>query len=238
MTILNERKSRFHWSATAMVAACLACPGLAPAATEVKAGEGEHPAHAAAAASLHEAAHFSPAVREVVKLVEAQVTPEVIRGYIENCPYGFHLSANEIVALKESGMTSEVLVTMLQHRGPAREQPAAPAPVRVESPAPVVAMEAPVAPAQPAVTYVYDNPALSYPYGYPSYSYGWYNNVGYPYVWLYGGGYPYRSWNGYSHYYHRGGYPVHGFVRSSGSGYSFGGHGAVGHSGGHGSGRR
>jgi len=75
-----------------------------------------------------EAGSPSPAAAEVMKLSNARVGEDVIRAYVKNCQAPFHLSANAILRLKEAGVTSPVIATMLTHDSDLRQQNPSPPP--------------------------------------------------------------------------------------------------------------
>jgi hypothetical protein len=175
-----------------VLAVLLAGAGRAPATNKTAAaanGRGAalaaEPARGALGAST---TRFSPGVDEVLRLVDANASPEVIKAYVQDSRSAYHLSASEIVALKDRGVTSDVLVALLQHGRELRAQnpPVAPAaPVLGANPeaAPLVDPQAYAATPPPGAD-AYDYPAAdyTYPYAYPSgYSYWWYN---YSYPWL------------------------------------------------------
>src|ERR1043165_2835302 len=57
---------------------------------------------------------LSPAAGEVTKLVQAGVDSNVILAYVTNSPNTFRLEADEIVYLKDLGMSPEVVTAMIQ----------------------------------------------------------------------------------------------------------------------------
>jgi hypothetical protein len=156
------------------LAAAIALPLLSGYA---QAPEAQAPATAAVAATL------SPNVAEVVKLAESGSSDEVMLAYIQNSPSTFDLTADQILYLRDIGLSSPVIAAMLNRDSMLRGQPQPPtqpmyppatqpavAPPPVPAPAPVP-VEAPpvVAPAPvyvstppPDVTYFYSDLA---PYG-------------------------------------------------------------------------
>jgi hypothetical protein len=88
-------------------------------------------------------ASLSPGAAEVVKLATSGVGDEVVLAYITNSQALFDLSANDVLYLKDLGLSPEVTTAMLNHDSMLRSQapPTAPAPA---APAP-----APAAPAAP-----------------------------------------------------------------------------------------
>jgi hypothetical protein len=53
--------------------------------------------------------------REIQKLVEAGVDERVITSYVTNCAGLFNLTADQIICLKNAGVSSQLLSVMLQH---------------------------------------------------------------------------------------------------------------------------
>jgi hypothetical protein len=66
-------------------------------------------------------ANLSPGLQEVVKLSKAQMGDEVIISYIKKSGSAFHLTADDILALKEQGVSQPVISALLQaeQAGPA-----------------------------------------------------------------------------------------------------------------------
>jgi len=156
---------------------------------------------------------YSGSIPDVVTLAKSGVDESVVVSFIKNSPGPFQPGADEIIRLRDAGLTSREISAMLERGGEVRAQAvaAAPAypgynyaqgPMPTAGPAPVI-----TAPpdayadsdysAQPASSVVY----VGGDYGYPYYG-GYY---GYPYF------YPYACWyNGcyYPHgcYFPRGGF--------------------------------
>jgi len=129
-------------------------------------------------------ANLSPGAAEVVRLAGSGVGDDVVVAYIQNSQTPFNLTADNVLYLKDIGLSPQVTSAMLSHDGnirgqaqpsapaaqaPALQPPAAPmapaptAPPPAYAPAPVAA---PVAVAAPAPTYVTAAPAdVSYFYG-------------------------------------------------------------------------
>ena len=78
----------------------------------------------------------SPVVADVLRLSQAKVDDNIIIGFIHNSP-GAHLTASEIIDLRAQGLSSDVLVALLN------SQPGSPAAAMAQ------AEPAPAAPAQP-----------------------------------------------------------------------------------------
>jgi hypothetical protein len=90
---------------------------------------------------------LSPEVQEVLKLTKAQMGDDVIVSYITNSGTAFHLTADDMVSLKEQGVSQPVIAAMLQSKAAVPvPQPAppvianpGPAPAPIVNPAPVPA---------------------------------------------------------------------------------------------------
>src|SRR5260370_482829 len=130
----------------------------------------------------------SPSAAEVVRLAEAGTSDDVMLAYIQNSTSTFDLSADQILYLRDIGLSSPVITAMFSRDNALRTQPQSstydqklypatapppPAPAVVTAPAPEPApattpavVEAPapvyVTSPPPEVSYFYDN--LS-PYG-------------------------------------------------------------------------
>jgi len=166
-------------------------------------------------------------VEDVLKLSRAQVGDDIVVNYIRNTGTIYALSPQDIVYLRNQGVSDRVINAMIEQGKvvTAENPPSAQAPAIPDAPqapnTPVAPDYAQVAPVYtepqttaPAST-VYVTPPPPYTYAYPDYGYYGY----YPYY--YGG--PFFSF-GYG-YYGRGGYYGHDY----GHGGGYGG----GHSGGH-----
>lgn len=154
----------------------------------------------------------SPAVSDVVKMVDAKVDPTVIKAFVQNATTTFNPSANDLIALKNHGVPDEILTAMLERGAQVRTQIAqalqkAPA----ATPSYTAPPMAPPVAAEPAPTYA-SYPADYAPYS--DYSYGYPAAYSYPYSYGYGYSYPY-----YSSYWPYYGYPYCGYY-----GHSYCGH--------------
>ena len=133
-------------------------------------------------------ANFAPAANEVIRLSEAGTTEDVIVAYVQRSTTPFNLSADQIVYLKDIGLSSAVITAMLNRDHDLQSQgqvynydqrlyppanPAAVAPQPISPPPPETAPATPppavetpppvyVSSPPPEVTYFYDD--LS-PYG-------------------------------------------------------------------------
>ena len=150
-------------------------------------------------------------VSQIQQLAQAKVGDATIIAYIKNSGNSYALNADQIIYLRQQGISDSVVTTMLSQPRPgvAVANPNAPAPPPMAS----TDYSGQVSTATPPpVAYVQTVPDTTYyyqPYYYPDY--GWYPPVSFSFGW--GGGYYGGGWRG-------GGY---------GGGYGGGGHGGVGH---------
>jgi hypothetical protein len=185
---------------------------------------------------------LSPAMKDILKLFDAKVSPGVVKAYIANYPYAYNANADQIIFLKERGVPSDVIEAMVQHRPqmaaapPQASRPGAngqgqPAPAYSQAPAPTIAPTYTYSPAYdtytpPSTVHVIPyTSAYNYYWGY-GYAYPWYASYSYwpyynwgcrPYYGRYGGYYGGRGW--YHHYPRYGhGYWGQGYGRGAGYG--------------------
>jgi hypothetical protein len=91
------------------------------------------------------ATSLSPALQEVVKLSKAQMGDDVIIGFIKKSGTAYQISAEDILSLKEQGVSQPVISALLQ------AQPAAPTPVAPQpAPPPPVPSPQSAAPLTPS----------------------------------------------------------------------------------------
>src|SRR5882672_4412034 len=99
-------------------------------------------------ASPSAAVEVSPGAAEVVRLAESGVGDDVVLAFIQNSTSTFNLSADQILYLKDLGISSPVITAMLGHDGAVKNQlPQEPPSV----PPPSAPVEAPLT---PPATYV------------------------------------------------------------------------------------
>ena len=141
-------------------------------------------------------APFSTGLAEMLKLLDAGTDVGVIKAYIQNSAVAYQPTADEIIALHQRGVPSDIMAAMIQRGGQVRAeaasaQPVAPAPAAPSAPAPSSLTQGTVPPlgtqppqatpppqetsgtvvSQPApasTTYVYAAPPVypAYPYNY------------------------------------------------------------------------
>jgi hypothetical protein len=203
------------------------------------------------AAASQPAPQLSYGVPQVLQLEQAKISDGVIVSYIQNSGTIYSLKADEIVYLKQQGVSDNVLNAMLNQRGrlTGSSEPAA------TTASPTAASTQTYAPAAPAPAVVYEqqtaSPSTVYvipdtqTYQYDTYYYSGYPYYSYPYYGGYYYGWPAVSlsfgWGGYyGGGYHGGGGGFHdggGGLRGGGGGGLRGGGGGGGLRGG-GGGRR
>jgi hypothetical protein len=191
-------------------------------------------------------ATFPYSIQGVVKMVDGGVGNDVVKTFIENSQSAYRPTVDEIIALKNRGVSQDLIVAMLKRDAELKAQTAqavAASQAGVYSPAPTAGSPAVAAP-------VYDYGAQNVPVyssagysSYPVYVYDSYPNYGYwggvGYVWPYYYRYPYcnyyrsypRYYPQYSGGFHGGFHGAGGFHGSFNGGF----HGGVsfqGHSGG------
>ena len=113
-------------------------------------------------------AQVSANVAEVLKLARAQVNDDVIVAFVGNSKSTYSLGANDIVYLRQQGMSDRVISAMLDHHVQVAEvRPVSAPAVQSSSPAPAPAPKTAttyVAPAYVAAPPAYVYPAPAYPY--------------------------------------------------------------------------
>lgn len=180
---------------------------------------------APAPAAVSKPSHLSFAASEVLKLSRAKVGDDTIVAFVKQSSSAYDLSAEDIVYLRDQGVTDRVVSTMLTVRssgGSTAELASAPAPAPTPSAQPAASVApgqtvypggaAPAATTtttvvQPAVTYVQPSPTVVYTSPVVTEYYGG------PYY--YGYGYPYYGWRpgisvslGFGGRFHGGGWHV------------------------------
>jgi hypothetical protein len=59
-------------------------------------------------------ARISTSIEEIIKLLDAKASPPVIKAFIQNALMAYNPTAAELIALKEHGAESDILVALLQ----------------------------------------------------------------------------------------------------------------------------
>jgi hypothetical protein len=152
---------------------------------------------------------LSSGVSQIVQLAQAKIGDDTIIAYIKNSRNSYGLTADQIIYLRQQGISEAVLTAMLNQPGPgvAVAAPATPAPPPMAASTPATASGS-TATVAPTVTYVQTVPAASYyyqpyypyyynqPYYYPAY--GWYPPVSLSFAW--GWGWHGGGWHGGWHH--------------------------------------
>lgn len=126
----------------------------------------------------------SPAIRDILKMLDAKVDIEVVKAYIKSSSIAFNPTASDIIELKRRGVPDELITTLMQRGAEVRAQMAQAVAAQGNVP-----LSAPNAPPQ---GYGYDySTAPAYPYTDYASDYPYYPYYGYPY---YANGYPYNYW--------------------------------------------
>ena len=132
-------------------------------------------------------------VEEIAQLSKAGVGDPVILTYIKNSETAYNLNAQDIIKLRDQGVSSEVTTAMIQHGAEVRQAlqetaktiqsevvaaaPTYQTPPVVETPAQVTYVAAPVQPVSTVSVHYFGTPSYSYaPVYYPSYTYATYPN--------------------------------------------------------------
>jgi hypothetical protein len=167
--------------------AVLAIAGLALSASTALAQDSSAKNTVQPAAVNASVPQLSYGVSQVVKLAQAKIGDDTIIAYIKNSRNSYGLTVDQIIYLRQQGISDAVITAMLNQPAPgvAVATPTTPAPQ------PVAASTATVA---PTVTYVQTVPDTTYyyqpyyyqPYYYPDYA--WYPPVSFSFGWGWGGG--------------------------------------------------
>jgi len=137
--------------------------------------------------------YLSAGIPEIMKMHKAGVDASVLLAFIQSSPVAYNPSAREIIYLRDSGISNDLISAMLRRGGELRDRAAeAHREERARSPAPPASQPAAPAPANPAPpqssvpppAVAYANPPYSaytwpvyYSYAsYPAYRYGYYNS--------------------------------------------------------------
>lgn len=180
-------------------------------------------------AAVTTAPQLAYGVSQILQLAQAKVGDDTIISYIKNAGNSYGLNAEQIIYLRQQGLSSAVITTMLNQPKPGvlAAAPATSAP----QPASSTVTAAPTTTyvqTVPATTYYYSVPDTAYyyyqPYYYPYYcyphSYAWNPSVSFSFGW----GGRWGGWSGGGFHgggFHGGGFHGGGF---NGGGFHGGGH--------------
>jgi hypothetical protein len=59
-------------------------------------------------------ANFSPGINDILKMVQAGISKEVLKSYIDNAPIAYHLTAADIIALKEHSVPDDLTMALVK----------------------------------------------------------------------------------------------------------------------------
>jgi hypothetical protein len=146
---------------------------------------------------------LSYGVSQILQLAQAKVGDSTIIAYIKNSGNSYGLNADQIVYLRQQGISDAVITTMLNQPRPGvaaatpttpAPQPAASSTTATGSGSTITTASGSTATVAPTVTYVQPVPTTTYyyqPYYYPAYA--WYPPVSFSFGW--GGGWG-GGWHG------------------------------------------
>jgi hypothetical protein len=183
------------------------------------------------------APYLSPATTQVLHLTQAKVSDSTIIAYVENSSTMYGLNADQIIYLKQQGVSDGVLNAMLNQSSKVAAEVAAQTPPNYgQGTPPEQSSTAVVQPTTAAPSAVYTVPdsqtanynawasQYSYPYYYPYYAYYpyYYPYYYWPATFSFYYGYPWYGWGWHGGYWHGGtwaGGTWHGGTWSGGSGW-------------------
>jgi|ERR1035437_894133 hypothetical protein len=177
--------------------AVMAVAGLALSASTALAQDSTTVAQPAVASAT--VSQLSDGMAQIVQLAQAKISEGTIIAYIKNSGNSYRLDANQIIYLRQQGISDAVITTMLNQPRPgvAVATPTTPAPQPVASTA--YSGQVSTATVAPTVTYVQTVPDTTYYYQ-PDYypAYAWYPPVSFSFGWggWYGGGWRGGGWRG------------------------------------------
>jgi hypothetical protein len=177
--------------------AVMAIAGLALSASTALAQDSSAKSTVQPAAVNASVPQLTYGVSEILKLAQAKIGDDTIIAFIKNSRNSYGLDANQIIYLRQQGISDAVVTAMLNQPGPgmAAATPTAPAPQLVGASTATIASGS-TATVAPSVTYVQTVPDTTYyyqPYYYPAYA--WYPPVSFSFGWGWGGGHG-GGWHG------------------------------------------
>jgi len=162
---------------------------------------------------------------QILKLKQAEIGDDTVIAFIKTSKTSYDLDADQIIYLKQQGVSDSVVSAMLQQPRTQGNYAMAVTPTPQPEFSPTDTAQVSQAPVAPAVTYVQTVPTTYYysqPYYTPSGAFICYPSVGVSFGW-YGGSWCGSGWHGGGYYYGGG----------HGGGYNGGGHGGGFGGGGH-----
>ena len=205
----------------------LACAGLVLSASVALAQNYSTTTGAQPAAVNTSGSQMVYGVPQIIRLSQAKVSDDTIIAYVKNSGLSYSLDADQIINLRQQGVSDAVITTMLNQPKPVSVlyTPTTPAPQPAASPvntstagttplysprqsdqiptASAITQPVPAATVAPTMTYVQAAPAPIYYYAQPYYypSYAWFPPVSLSFAWgsgWHGGGY--NGWHGGWHH--------------------------------------
>jgi hypothetical protein len=169
--------------------AVLAATGLAWSVSTAMAQDASAPNAVTPAAGSAAVPQLAYGVPQILQLAKANVGDETIIAYIKNSGNSYGLNADQIIYLRQQGVSDAVVRAMLNQPRPGVAVAATTAPAAQPETSTVSTAQTSVATVAPSVTYVQTVPATTYyyyePYYYPNYA--WYPPVTFSFGW--GGGF-------------------------------------------------
>jgi hypothetical protein len=171
------------------LAAVMAVAGLALSASTAPAQDASAKNTVQPAAVNASVPQLSYGVLQIVQLAQAKIGDDTIIAYIKNSGNSYGLSADQIIYLRQQGLSDTVITAMLNQprAGVAVATPTTPAPQPAASSTAATGSGS-TATVAPAVTYVQTVPTMTYyyqPYYYPAYAL--YPPVTFSFGWGWGG---------------------------------------------------
>lgn len=150
----------------------MATAGMVLSASTARAQDSSATSAAQPAAATAPAPQLAYGVSPILQLAQAKVGDDTIIAYIKNSGNSYGLNADQIIYLRQQGISSAVITAMLNQPKPgvAVAAPTTSAPQATSSTATVA----------PAVTYVQTVPATTYYYSMPDMTYYYYQPYYYP----------------------------------------------------------
>lgn len=171
----------------------LAAAGLAWSSSTVLAQDSSDTNTVQPAASNAAAPQLAYGVSEILRLKQAEVGDDTIIAYIKNSGNSYGLNADQIIYLRQQGVSDAVVSTMLNQPKPRAAVVASPTVASTLAASPVFSEQVSTVTVAPTMTYVQTAPAPIYYYSQPYYdpyyypAYGWYPPMSFSFGW-YGGG--------------------------------------------------
>jgi len=146
------------------VLAVLAAAGLGWSASTAVAQDASVPNAVTPAAASAAVPQLAYGVPQILQLAKANVGDETIIAYIKNSGNSYGLNADQIIYLRQQGVSDAVVRTMLNQPKPGLAVAAATAPAAQPETSTVSTAQTSVATVAPSVTYVQTVPATTYYY--------------------------------------------------------------------------